>query len=220
MGDPGNPHQPGAAPGAEPDPEPAGWAAPNPPPVPAPVPTPPPVAAPPWGTPPPTWGAPPGGPTPPGTAGGWQPPSGPVPKRRRLTWLWILIPVLLVLVASTVVVGVFATRLAIEPVDASNEYLAKLKAGRFDAAYASLCAPARLGETDVAALERRRADDLGRITSYDITGIEFPNSNDANDVIDIITTGTVVRGGFTYDIRVYLSRENDEWRVCSTSERG
>ena len=81
---------------------------------------------PPWGTPPPTWGAPPpGGPVPPGGAGGgWQPPGPPV-KKRRLTWLWILIPVLVVFVASAVVVGVFAVRLAVEPIDATNDYFAR-----------------------------------------------------------------------------------------------
>jgi hypothetical protein len=233
MGDPGNPQQPGTEPGSEPDPDQAGWAAPTPPapepgppPAPAPAPVPPapqaaPPAAPQWGTPPPTWGTPPpGAPVPPqAAASGWQQPVGPAPKKRRLTWLWILIPVLIVLLGSTAVVGVYAARLAIEPIDASNEYLADLKAGRYDEAYRQLCTPARFAQTNVMFRDRQLAleDARGPITSYDISGIEFPDNN-TSDVIDVITTGTVVRNGTTYDIRISLSREDGEWTVCSTSE--
>jgi hypothetical protein len=230
MGDPGNPEH-GAEPGSEPNPEQPGWAAPNlPPPPPAPTPPPPPYGSPPpqpaapqpqpqWGTPPPAWGAPPpGGPVPPGGAGGgWQPTGAPV-KKRRLTWLWILIPVLVILVTSTVVVGVYAVRLAVEPIDATNEYLADLSAGRYGAASENLCRFALVGGTNALERQQQRDNELGRITAWDIDGIEFPNDG-TSELIDVFTTGSVVRNGVTYDIRVGLSREDDEWKVCTVSEK-
>jgi hypothetical protein len=124
----------------------------------------------------------------------------------------------LVLVSSTVVVGVYAIRLAVEPIDATNEYLADISAGRYDEATEDLCAAARLGVENPLAREQELDNERGPITSWNITGFEFPD-DDVSDVIDVITTGTVVRNGVDYDIRVGLSREDDEWKVCTSGER-
>jgi len=241
MGDPGNPQHP-TGPGSEPDPEQPGWASPNPPPppdpTPQPTPQPPPVNAPPaaptpaaqpaWGTPAPAWGAPPpGGPIPP--AGGYG--AGPPVKKRRLTWLWILIPTLLVLVASTVVVGVYVGELVLGPVDSTNDFLADVRAERYEEAYASLCAPARrvITEADFIAQQQESEQTRGPIVSYDINDFEINDDSDAFDfdvdddfadaTIDATTSGTVVRGSSEYDLRATLRREAGDWRVCSVVER-
>jgi len=145
-------------------------------------------------------------------------PGAPWVKKRRLTWLWILIPVLVVLVASTAVVGVYGVRLALEPIDETNEFLADISAGRYDEAYEDMCAAARFAGDNPLGRQEQLDNEVGPITSWDINGIEF-SDDDVSDVIDVITTGTVVRNGTLYDIRVGLSREDDEWRVCTAVER-
>lgn len=127
--------------------------------------------------------------------------------------MWILIPVLLVFVTSSVVVVVFATKLISAPIQATNDYYADLRAGHYLAAYNQMCdrRQRNLPYTDFRAQQSA----AGGVDSYDFTGIDFPN---ADSIVDIIATGTVDRGGFTYDARVGLTREDDDWKVCSVQE--
>jgi hypothetical protein len=241
MGDPGNPSNPNV--GSEPDPDQPGWASPTPPPPstppsetpppepqapiaapvpPEPAPTAPqpqapvtaPSAAPAWGTPPPVWGTPPPvAPTPPAAAGGgWTP--GPKPKKRRLTWLWILIPVLLVFVASTVVVIVFVVKLALGPVQTTNDYYADLHHRDYAAAYGKLCFAIQrdVPEGRYIALQASDARSKGAVDDYDFSSSHIENGN-------ATTTGTVTRAGQQYNATIGLRKENGDWKVCSIRER-
>ena len=144
-------------------------------------------------------------------------PGGPPPKKRRLTWLWILIPVLRVLVAATVVVVVFGVKLFIEPIDATNDFFADLSAGRYDEAYDQLCSPAQRAVHRSAVRRSARSEPSrrsGRITSTTSTASSSQRRRRDSDVIDATANGTVVRDGTTYDVDVGLEREDDEWKVC------
>jgi hypothetical protein len=134
-----------------------------------------------------------------------------------LTWLWILIPVLVVFLASSTVIGVFGVKLYTQPIDATNEYYAAIRAGRYDDAYQQLCA-ARRFESTLTTFEatQTRENNARPIVSYDFIALDFPKND--NSSIDIITTGTVNRNGFDHDVRVGLVREDDEWRVCRIEE--
>jgi hypothetical protein len=179
-----------------------------------------------WGPPPaPAWGAPP---PPPGTAPGapaWGPPGQPAgpaggrppPRKRRLTWLWFLIPVLVVFLASATVVAVFGVKLYEQPIDATNDYYAAIRGGRYSDAYNQLCSSRRftITQSDFVA-QQTRENDAKPLDSYDFIGLDFPKSDDSS--IDIITTGSVTRNGVDHDVRVGMVREDDDWRVCEINE--
>jgi hypothetical protein len=128
-------------------------------------------------------------------------------KKRRLTWLWILIPVLALFVVSLVLVGVFAWRLA-SPVDATNEYLALLRDRRFASAYTQRCDAFR------AAVPLNEfaggSESLPAIRHYDIDDVE-PGWNDAT------TRGTVELSDRVIDVTVKLEREDGDWTICEVS---
>lgn len=204
MGDPGNPTDPSGASGSEPDPGQPGWASPTPP---AEPPAQPPAAPPPPTQPAaPAYGAPPP-PTVPGAApagAGWEPPPPPV-KKRRLTWLWILIPVLLVFAASVVVIAVFAVRAIVGPIEATDDYFDALRDQRYAAAYDLRCAAfqAQISEPDFEARERQN----GPVRDFDIDGFDRQDDSATTD-------GTVTRAGIKYDVSVRLEKEGDDWKVC------
>ncbi len=136
------------------------------------------------------------------------------PKKRRLTWVWILIPVLLVLAVSTVVVIVFAVRLIAEPIDTTNDYYADLKDGDYNDAYDQLCSSlqARYSPQDFIAIQRSDEGTKGRVSSYDFH--EFHLEDDISTV-----TGDVDRGATRYDVRVQLHKEDGDWKICAIRER-
>ncbi len=154
---PERPERPERPVGPGPDPGQPGWASPTPPPPGAP-PSPPPPPPPP-GVPaaPPAFGAPPPPDLPGAVApgGGWQPPAPPV-KKRRLTWLWILIPVLLVFATSVVLIAVFAVRAIVGPIEATDDYFSALRDERYATAYDLRCTSyqAQISEADFARREQ------------------------------------------------------------------
>jgi hypothetical protein len=167
-----------------------------------------------WGTPPPA------APVPPGPGAGWNEPPARPPKKRRLTWLWLLIPLMLVLVASTVVVIVFAVKLFTEPIDATNSFYADLRDARYEAAYAKLCDPAQraFSEADFVADQERVESDQGRITDFDFDDVQIGDDDDfRSDVIDATVEGEIVRGGQRYEVTVGLQRDDGEWKVCAST---
>lgn len=198
MGDPGNPTDPSGPSGNEPDPGQPGWASPTPPPAPAPPPPPAPPTPASYTTPPPTGpGAPPAG-------SGWEPPPPPV-KKRRLTWLWILIPVLLVFFTSVVLIVVFAVRAIVGPIETTDDYFTALRDQNYSEAYDLRCAAfkAQISEPDFA--QREQAN--GPVRSFDINGF------DRND--DSATTeGDVTRAGVNYHVTVRLEKEDGDWKIC------
>lgn len=199
MGDPGNPTDPSGPSGNEPDPGQPGWASPTPPPAPAPPPPPAPPTPASYTTPPP-----PTGPGAPPAGSGWEPPPPPV-KKRRLTWLWILIPVLLVFVTSVVLIVVFAVRAIVGPIETTDDYFTALRDQNYSEAYDLRCAAfkAQISEPDFA--QREQAN--GPVRSFDINGF------DRND--DSATTeGDVTRAGVNYHVTVRLEKEDGDWKIC------
>jgi hypothetical protein len=180
-----------------------------------------------WGSEPPVWGTPPpGGVAPPTAPGaGWVPPgpgAGPPPKKRRLTWLWFLIPTLVVFVAAFVVIIVFAVKLVGGPIEATNDYYADVKAARYASAYDHLCSSQRVNYTrrQFADLLSRDAQSKGRVEEYDFHDSEL-NSDDDGDTVfsDATVKGTVRRSGTDYETRVRLRKEDGDWKVCAVLER-
>jgi hypothetical protein len=202
MGDPGNPTDPSGTSGSEPDPGQPGWASPTPP---APPPPPPPAQPTPssFGTPPPTV---------PGVApvdSDWQPPP-PAVKKRRLTWLWILIPVLLVFVTSVVLIAVFAVRAIVGPIEATDDYFTALHDENYSEAYDLRCAAfkAQITEEDFT----RREQVNGPVGDFDFNG--FDRTNDS-----ATTEGDVTRSGVNYRVTIRLEKEGDDWKVCEIRAR-
>jgi hypothetical protein len=129
---------------------------------------------------------------------------------------------MVVLVGATVVVGVFGVKLFTEPVDATNDFYADLRAGRYEQAYASLCSPAQhaFSESQFVRSQEREEQAQGRITSYDFDNVDLGDDNDFNDdIIDATVKGTIVRDGRSLDVVVGLRHEDGDWHVCATSRR-
>ena len=139
------------------------------------------------------WGAPAaGGAVPPvAPAGGWldgQTP-GPAPKKRRLTWLWILIPVLLVFVASVVVDHRLRGE-ARSPARSRRRTTTTptSSAGDYAAAYDQLCcalAARHHTQSQFVDLQRSDAQSKGAVEDYNFTSSEL-HSNDNNDDDDTV----------------------------------
>jgi hypothetical protein len=216
MGDPGNPTDPtdptdptapsdAGGPGS--DPGRPGWASPTPPPPPPPPEPSPPPPPPPVAAAPPSFGAPP----PPNVPGGvppnagWEPPAPPV-KKRKLTWLWILIPVLLVFAASVVLIAVFAVRAIVGPIETTDNYFSALRDERYSEAYDLRCASfqAQIGEAQFALREQTN----GPVRTFDINGFERHNNSATTD-------GEVTRGGIRYQVTVRLEKEDGDWKICT-----
>jgi hypothetical protein len=96
------------------------------------------------------------------------------------------------------------------PVDATNQYLAALRARDSRAAYARSCLYAEDAPSyeDFVADQQRDEVRFGPVRAYDITESTFDGSGAQ-------TRGTVVRGSREYDVRFDLREYGDEWKVCS-----
>jgi hypothetical protein len=127
----------------------------------------------------------------------------------------VLIPLLVVFTGGLVFFGVGLFRVVTEPIDATNQYLSDVRAGRYAAAYAHTCTYAN----DVPNLQEFIAQQqtldrrYGKLTEYDITGFHSTGSG-------ITTDGTWVRGGRERDVAFRLRNERDGWKVCSTDPNG
>jgi hypothetical protein len=131
-----------------------------------------------------------------------------------LTWLWILIPVLMVFLASTIVVIVFAIKLITGPVETTNSYYSDLRNRDYAGAYTELCGSLRSQISRTGFIELQQGDERtkGRVTSYNFSNSEIHNHS-------AVVTGDVERGGSRYSARLALSRENGDWKVCGVRER-
>jgi hypothetical protein len=177
-------------PGAPSDPNQPGWASPTPPP---------PASAPP---PPPTV------PTPPAPAPGPGDPGGAAPvRKRRLTWLWILIPVLVVFLASLVLVIVFAIRLVVGPLEATEDYFQALRDRDYAEAYNDRC-----DSFQQATTLEEFATEHDRLTIGDFNLDHFDTDGD-----DATTGGDVEVNGRSIEVTVELEREDGNWKVCEVN---
>lgn len=123
----------------------------------------------------------------------------------------MLVPLLALFGVGAVLFGIEAFELYREPIDATNDYLADVRAGRYAEAYSQLCTVTRLSLSEDDYVARQQADerDLGPITSYDIYESELDSDGGA------VTGGEVVRGGRVYDEEFRLREEGGRWRMCS-----
>jgi hypothetical protein len=119
--------------------------------------------------------------------------------------LWFLIPTLVVLVAATVVVIVFAGRLVIGPIAATEDYFDHLEDGEYVTAYESRCDRFKQQLSLDDFVERER--NAGTVTDFDFDDFD-------TDGEDAEVDGTVERGGFRFQVRVHLESEDGDWKVC------
>lgn len=134
----------------------------------------------------------------------WSQPPAP-PKKRRLTWLWFLIPVLLVFAVSVVLIIVFAVRAVIGPIEATDDYFALLRQERYAEAYKERCNEFRDQLTQNDFVRREQAS--GRVGDFDIDS--FDRSDDT-----ATTEGTASRAGIDFKVKVTLRKEDGDWKVC------
>ena len=128
-----------------------------------------------------------------------------------MTWLWILIPTLLIFVAATVVVIVFAFQLVVRPIEATEDYFAAAprRALRLRVQRALRVVPGA-GDASDEFVNRERV--AGPVRDFDID--DFDTDGD-----DATTEGTVERGGDVYDVTVHLEKEDGDWKVCEIEAR-
>jgi len=120
----------------------------------------------------------------------------------------VLVPLLMVFAAGFVFLVVEVVVEVARPIDATNEYLADVKAGRYREAYGRTCRYRPSFEQFVAALQR--ADDrLGPLVAYDITGVDDTERG-------TFTKGTWTRGGHKNRVAFEVREEGGEWKVCGT----
>lgn len=138
--------------------------------------------------------------------------AAPTPKKRKLTWLWVLLGALALLAALAGVLIVLLIRAVVGPVDATNDFLADVKAQRYQTAYDGLCKDAKQSATSTrfAANQRRLNGTEGPIRSYDITSSNVTNGR-------AVTRGTLERTKKTFRLQVTLRKEDGDWKVCSAN---
>lgn len=130
-------------------------------------------------------------------------------------WLFVVIPMVVLIVAGTILAIVLGLGKLTEPIDATNDYLSALQDGRYEDAYALLCDERRDTQTEeefVRAVENE-ADEQGRVTGFDFKSSEITNGR-------ATTEGTLEIDGVEYDARARLHDEDGDWRVCSVTFDG
>lgn len=121
----------------------------------------------------------------------------------------MLVPLLVVFAAGLVFFVVEVVGQVARPIDATNEYLADIKAGRYREAYDRSCTYGPVPSREQFMTTLRAYDTrFGPLTSYDISGI------DSEDRFTY-TTGTWTRGGQEWSVSFRLREEGGDWKVCS-----
>ena len=161
---------------------------------------------------------PPGGPCHPFRPGGagWNQPPGPAPKKRRLTWLWILIPMLLVFTRRDR--GRHRVRgEADRRADRHDERLLRRRSStsEYDDAYDELCGAlqTRYAQEDFNSTPAQRREHEGhasrRTTSTSSTS---RTTTPPSPVTSTAATPTTTS-------RVDLRKEDGDWKICGIRER-
>ena len=136
-----------------------------------------------------------------------RPPRPPRPTRSRpRVWPWVtgLIVVLMAVMAGCVTLVVSIVR---EPVGAANEFVALLDDGEYAEAYDMLCDDTQ----QAVSLEQFRSQVAvpGDITAYGLV------SASAGIGELTLVSGTIEIDDEPRHVTFRLSKESDEWRVCS-----
>lgn len=139
-------------------------------------------------------------------------PAPPPAAKRKLTWLWILLGALALLVALAGVLIFVLVRAVVGPVNATNDFLADVKAQHFDAAYGALCKDVKQSTTAAQFATQQRGINrtAGPIRSYDINSSNVTNGR-------AVTKGTLERARKTFQLQVTLRKEDGDWKVCSAN---
>lgn len=194
-----------------------------------------------WNNPPPDFPPPTGSPTPPQQGGQYPTPPGqapggggqypmppgqpagggygqmphqvPVsePPKKRRRWLWIVLGVLGFFILLIGGCTVFLVNAVSAPIDATNEYVARLDDGDYQGAYDSLCSSARssISAEDWIALVREGQP--GEITGYNFSSASV---NSSGGVSTAEVSGTIEFGSDVRTITYNLLEEDGEWRIC------
>jgi hypothetical protein len=140
---------------------------------------------------------------------GWD--LAPRPRRRR-HWVWVLVGTCAVIaILFGTGVGLFVTRE--KPViDAANAFLDDVADGRFEAAYAELCASDQdaVSEADFAQFAASLRNDLDA-PEVNPFGVDI-NGDRATVDFDPDGTGS---GDFDENYELDLRKEDGDWRVCN-----
>ncbi len=169
--------------------------------------------------PPPAPGVPPG-------AGPWQPPPGPPgapvpgwpgqpPAKKSHTLRNVLVvvgAVVLLGIAAVVVAVVFFVKAVTGPADATNDYLAALKANKTSEAYSHLCRSLQdeIGSEEFVGIIRKERERNGPIVSYNVHSTEIVNGRGRTEY-------TLKRRRASSDIQAGLVKEDGEWKLCQFS---
>ncbi len=143
----------------------------------------------------------------------WVPPAPP--PKRKLTWLWILLGVLVLIAALVVVAVVLFIRTLAGPIDSTNAVLAQIKAENYAAAYRISCSADR----ELYTLEQyeqvfvNTTDAKGALVSYDVNYSSVSGS-DADVRYDV----EFARGS-SDRLEAEAHKENGTWRTCLFPKR-
>ena len=132
------------------------------------------------------------------------------PPKRKLTWLWVLLGVLVLIATLVVVAVVLFVRTLAGPIDATNEVLAQIKVENYEEAYRLSCSADR----ELYTLEQysqvfvNTKDARGAIESYDVN-YSSVDGNTAEVRYDLeFADGTTDR------FEAEAHKESGDWRVC------
>jgi hypothetical protein len=132
------------------------------------------------------------------------------PNKRKLTWLWILLGVLVLIAALVVVAVVLFVRTLAGPIDATNDVLAQVKVENYEKAYRLSCSEDR----ELYTLEQytqvfvNTKDARGALESYDV------NYSSVDGDTAEVRYDLEFADGTTDRFEAQAHKENGDWRVC------
>lgn len=175
---------------------------------------PPPPGMPPAG-PPGQYGPPPGAP---GAPGYGAPMGPPPPAKKSSKTCWIVAAVVgglvLLIILAFVVLGAVIFNTVTAPADATNAYLADVKAGNASAAYDRLCQAQKssMSPSEFSKILSDEEERTGKITAYNVYSVEI-----SNGVATAQYSLTRERGSNNYTVT--LLEEGGSWKLCTFSVR-
>lgn len=133
------------------------------------------------------------------------------PAKKRRLWLWLLLGLPLLGLLGIGGCSAVLYRAVRGPIDATNDYVAKLDNGDLGGAYDSLCSTEQASFTEgqfIAATEAELGDE---ITGYRFSSASITNSNGAQSAT---VRGRLEIDGVSRATSFNLIKEAGEWRVC------
>ena len=138
-------------------------------------------------------------------------PRPPRPHRRRV-WIYLLVGAVVVIVGLAVASGTIWVQKVKPPIDAANDYLRDISHGRYQAAFAQLCAQER-----VDGSPRSLADTVHRIVVFGVDSYEvspFDVHLDGNRATVKADLSPGIGSGDSGNVRIRLQKIDGRWRPC------